>query len=140
MIENRKQIQENELLDFHHSKLNNDTLKEKKHRKQVLQRIIKPKQRNHSFQYMTKFLSKGIRGSLRKVHIINETNEIIKTLISRKEIEDEIINYNRNHLKQAHHTKIYQDRIYKKLQKNEIRDKILSGTLSYEEYDDENVF
>ena len=89
---------------------------------------------------MTKFLGKGVRESLCKVHIVNETNKIIKTLTSRNEIENEIITYNRNHLKQAHHTKTYQDRIYKKSQKNKIRDKILSGTLSREECDDENVF
>ena len=41
---------------------------------------------------MTKFRSKGIRGLLQKVHIINEMNQIVKTLISRNEIEDAIIN------------------------------------------------
>ena len=60
---------------------------------------MKSKLHNYSFQYITKFLGKGIRGSLCKVHIVNETNKIIKTLTSRNKIEDEITNYNQNHLK-----------------------------------------
>ena len=63
------------------------------------------------------------------MHIVNENNQIIKILTSRNEIEEVIINHNRNHLKYTYYTKIYQDRIYNKLKDNKTRNKILSGSL-----------
>ena len=78
---------------------------------------------------MTKFLGKGIKGSLQKIYITNDQNQIIKILTIRNEIEQGIINHNHIYLKQAHITMIYRDRIYQKLKNNDTRDKILSGAL-----------
>ena len=89
---------------------------------------------------MTKFIGKGVNGSLCKVHIVDENNQIIKILTSWKEIEEAIISHNRTYLKQAYQTKIYQDRIYKNIKKDIIRNKILSGNLSYKDCDNENVY
>ena len=76
-----------------------------------MQRIIKAKKCNHQFQYMTKYLGKGVKGAFRKLHIRNENKQIIKILNERQEIESAIIQYNRNHLKQAHNILIYNDKI-----------------------------
>ena len=108
-----KQIREKKILDFHHTKLGNETIANKKKRKKVIQRIIKDKKRNHQFQYMIKYLGKGVKEALRKLHIRNDQQEIIKTLIDRKEIETAIIQYNRKYLNQAHNTLVYNDKIYK---------------------------
>ena len=61
---------------------------------------------------MTKFLRRGTKNALRKIYITNEQNQIIKIIISREEIEDAIIQYNCNHLKQALNTNIFKDKIY----------------------------
>ena len=72
VIQNGKEIREKEILDFHHSKIGNETEPEKKKRKEVIQQIIKAKKRNHQFQYMIKYLGKGVKGVLRKLYVRNE--------------------------------------------------------------------
>ena len=89
---------------------------------------------------MTKYLGKGVNGVLRKQNIRNNQKEIIKTLNDRKEIEDAIIKYNRQHLKQAHQIPVYNDRIYKQLSNNKIRDKILTGKLERDKCTNKEVF
>ena len=89
---------------------------------------------------MIKYLGKGIKAVLRKLHIRNEQQEIIKTLTDRKEIEAAIIQHNRNHLKQARNIPVYNDIIYKQLLINEVRDKILSGQLEREDCTNKEVF
>ena len=61
LVEQGKEARETELLDYYYSKLNNDTKKEKKKRKNVMQRIMKVKMRNYSFQYIIRFFGKGIK-------------------------------------------------------------------------------
>ena len=58
----------------------------------------------------------------------------------KEDIEQAIFDYNTIHFKEAHETKVYQDKIYRQLQVNEIRDKILDGRLWEEDYDDKEVF
>ena len=89
---------------------------------------------------MTKYLGKGVKGVLRKLHIRNDQMEIIKTLNDHKEIKDAIIKYNREYLKQAHQIPMYNDRIYKQLSNNKIRDKILIGKLEQDDYTNKEVF
>ena len=67
--------------------------KEEKRRKEIFQQIIKSRNRNHSFQYMINFLGKGPKYGLRKLHIKNNNDQIIKTLSNREEIEREIIGF-----------------------------------------------
>ena len=49
VIERGKEIWEAKLLDHHYTELNNETEKEKKKRKNIIQRILKLKSWNHSF-------------------------------------------------------------------------------------------
>ena len=71
---------------------------------------------------------------------MNEDNQITKTLTSWDEIEEAIIKYNWNHLKQAHYAEIYQDQICKSLKKDKTRNKILSRALEQGDCDNENVY
>ena len=71
---------------------------------------------------------------------MNNKEEITETLIKREEIEERLKEHNTNHLKKAHHSNVFNDRIYKRLRENSVRDKILNGTLQREECDDENVY
>jgi len=112
-------------MDFHHSDVGNETEKDRKKCKKVIQRIIKAKKCNYQFQYMIKYLGKGVKGAFRKLHITNEDKQIVKTINKREDIEEAIIIYNRNHLKQAHNMSIYKDKIYHQLSNDQIRDKIL---------------
>ena len=71
---------------------------------------------------------------------MNNQNESIEILIKRDEIEERIKEYNYNHFKKAHNSIAFKDRIYKKLKRNTIRDKILNRILQRDECDDERVY
>ena len=58
----------------------------------------------------------------------------------KEDIEQAIFDYNTIHFKEAHETKVYQDKIYKQLQENEIRDKILDGRIREKDCDNKEVF
>ena len=84
-------------------------------------------QRNHSFHYISKHIEKEVKGSLKRLHVMDSNNRIIKACIEKDEIEKEICKHNIKHFTKAHNTKIYQDKIYVELRDNEIRDKILNS-------------
>ena len=63
-----------------------------------------------------------------------------RTQTYRKEIEHNLIKQNKCHYKKAMGTKAYQDRIYPKLLQNNIRNKILRGTLAREDYSNPEVY
>ena len=48
--------------------------------------------------------------------------------------------YNEYHLKQAHDSIMYKDKIYERLRDNDIWDKILDGRLRRQDCDDERIF
>ena len=56
---------------------------------------------------MTKHVGKGIKNSLKLLKIVNDDGEIIKTIMTRKEIEEELIRFNRTHFQKAHEMKVY---------------------------------
>ena len=51
-----------------------------------------------------------------------------------------MIKYNRNHFKKVHQTKVYQDLIYRKIEEDDMWDKILRGDLLSEEYKSNEVY
>ena len=71
--------------------------------------------------------------------IVNNDREIIKIITARKEIEEELIRFNRSHYQKAYETKVYQDKIYQKLGDNIIRNKILNRKLERDECEDQAV-
>ena len=95
MITTRREIREKVILDYYYTDLPNSTQKEKKIRKGVIKRIMKEQKRNHDFQYMTNYIRKGERGSLRTLHIKDAENNIIKILNNRYNIESTIMEHNR---------------------------------------------
>ena len=48
--------------------------------------------------------------------------------------------HNYEHFQQAHNTDMYKDKIYEKLQKENIREKILNGQLQRNDCDSEKVY
>ena len=102
-----KEIREKELLKFHRVDLLNITNKEKKRRQQVMKRIVNERQRNYNFQHITKHVRKGLKSSLKLLKVVNDAGEIVKIITARKEIEEELIRFNRIHYKKAHEMKVY---------------------------------
>ena len=72
-----------------------------------MKRIINKRQRNYDFQYMTKHVGKGLKSSLKLLKIVNNNGKIIKTIMARKEIEEELIRFNRSYYQKVHKTKVY---------------------------------
>ena len=61
-------------------------------------------------------------------------------LYKRNEIEDTIIDHNIMHYKKVMKIKAYNNQIYKHLQNNEVRDRILTGQLQPEDYNDKDIY
>jgi len=105
-----------------------------------MNRIKKNLQWKHSFHYTSKHVSKRIKESLKRLHEVNQNQEIIKTSIKKEEIEHTIFSHNLNHFKKNHNTIAYKDKIYSKLQDDKVKDKILNGQLRKEDYDHEDIY
>jgi len=71
---------------------------------------------------------------------MNENSEIVQTYSLKEDIENAIVQHNKKHYSAALNTPMYQDKIYKKLSSDITRNSILDGTLSREDYDNEEVF
>ena len=69
-----------------------------------------------------KYVGRGANGSLKRLHQINEKNEIIKIYLKKEEIEEQLMSYNKKHYKKVFNILIYKDKIHNQLQNNEIRD------------------
>ena len=89
--------------------------------------------------YLTRTLGKP-KNALRKLRIKNENDKSMNTCYERETIEEELIKFNRKHFSKAKETAVYKNRIVKLLNKDEIREKILKGTLTREEVQDDNVY
>ena len=92
------------------------------------------------FHYISRYIGKGGRENIKRLHIMNTNNEVDEILIKREEIEDRIKHHNTNYFKKAYNSIAYKDKIYERLRHNLIRDKILNRTLQREEYNDEKVY
>ena len=97
-------------------------------------------QKQYDFRYMTVNLGKGERGTLKRIHVADQEGKIISTKVAKEEIKDAIIEYNREHYTKVHNTNIYQDKIYKQLQIDSIRDKIIDGKLKRKDCDNDETY
>ena len=102
--------------------------------------IKKSIQRNHEFRYLSRHAGKGKRESVKRIHECNNEEVITKSYIDRQSIESKIIEYNTKHFQQAHQSIAYKDKIYDKLKKDEMRNKVLNGEIEEQECDDSRVF
>ena len=94
----------------------------------------------HSFYYISRLIGKGERDRIKRIYVIDKNQQIKNTYVDRERIQREKCDYNEAHFKKAHDTIAHKDKIYVQLRDDNIRDKILEGNLSREEYDDERVF
>ena len=78
VVEGQK-YREKEVLDYHKSKILDDTDANKKRRKEIIQKILKARWRNHSFKYLIKYIGKGVREGIRLLHRKDSENRIVKT-------------------------------------------------------------
>ena len=67
-----------------------------------MKNIKKQLKRYQIFKYLTKHIGKGVKGNLKRLHIINENQAIKRTIIGKERIKCKIINFIENHFKQAH--------------------------------------
>ena len=103
------------MLDYNEIKISNTTEKEKQLKKRIIQRINKDHYRLHTFQFLTKYIGRGVNGLLKWVHSMNNKGRIVKTHTKREEIEEQLINHNRQHYTKVFETLIYNDKIYEEL-------------------------
>ena len=89
---------------------------------------------------LTKQVGKGNKQSLKRVKVVNEANGFVNEFHDRKSIEEEIAKYNKKHFRKAYSSQAFKDKLYSKLQIEQIRDKILKGTLTRAECDNEDVY
>ena len=98
-----KKLWETELLDYHHSEIENNNEDQRKRKLH----------RNHIFHYISKHIGKGERYRIKWLHVVIKNNQIIDTYVKWEQIEDKISKYNVKHLKKAYKSIIYKDKIYK---------------------------
>ena len=72
-------------------------------------------------------VGRGIKGSLRQLHEKDENGETIRIHLECQSIEEILINFNTNHFSKVFHSEIYKDKIYSKLEEEEMRNKIIVG-------------
>ena len=135
-----KEYREKYLLDHHHSAVDETNQNHQKTKQKLIKTIAKQQKRANAFKYLTKHVGKGVKGNLKRLHIVNEEDKIVRTIIEKEQMEKEIMEYNVQHFKQAHNSEIYNDKIYAELHNNEIRDRILNGQLRADECDSQKVW
>ena len=136
---NKKKHREEYLLDHHHTNINEEGEEQVQNKKKIINSIQRKLQRNQSFRYVSKHIGKGVKGSLKRLYIVNENGEIVKTHIDKETIEEQIQNHKVKHFTKAHSSKMYKDKIYAELNNPQIRDKILNRDLDRGECNSQKV-
>ena len=94
--ENGVQQREKKLLDLHPKELDTEQLSKKKKRR-ILKGIKRSLNRKGTFRYISTHIGKGDRNGLKRLHVMNDKNQIEKTYVSKEEIEQLIIQNNYKH-------------------------------------------
>jgi len=130
---------EKELLDCYDRIIEEGDTPEIEEKRQKAIKTVKEKmQRNDTFSYLIRTLGNP-KNSLKKLRIHNESKSRMNTSYEREEIEKELIQFNRNHFSKAKETAVYKNKIIKALNKDEVRDKILEGTLTKDDVQHNDV-
>ena len=61
-------------------------------------------------------------------------------LTNRYDIEQAIIDFNKQYFQKAYNVKVYKDKICDQLKNNEVKNKILQGRLERQYFNNKNVF
>ena len=84
-------------MDYHPNELKEEDEKNPKKKEKTLSGIKKVMMRNHTFQYLSQHAGKVQRDSIKRLHKVNEEQEIIETCVERKKIEVELMKPNISH-------------------------------------------
>ena len=88
-----KELREKYLLDHHLKELDEKQLQEKE-RKKLVDRIQRNLQRKYTFHYLTKHVGKGEKGSLKRLHEVDQNMKIVVTHILKEDIENVMFKFN----------------------------------------------
>jgi len=88
---------------------------------------------------LSKGVGKGNKASLKRIRIENNQGEIETELQDRNSIEEAIIDHNKKHFRQAFGSVAYCDKIYDKLNVDDVRNKIFCRELTIDECDHEDI-
>ena len=67
-----------EILEYHKNEIPNNTEENKKKRREITNKILKARRRNHSFQYLMIHIGKGAKEGLKILCEKNSNNRIIE--------------------------------------------------------------
>ena len=84
IVNRGKEFREKELLDYHHTELNNEDEDHLKMKKKIVSGIKKKLQKTHTFHYITRHIGKGEREGIKRLHTVDDNNKIIKSCINRE--------------------------------------------------------
>ena len=77
---------------------------------------------------------------MKRLHKVDNNQKIIETYVDRDSIKKALRMHNIQYFKQAHQSIAYKDKIYKKLERDEIRDKVLNVNIRKEDCDNEKMY
>jgi len=135
-----KESKEKKLLELYPTEIAGDSDEAKKKWKKAIKSVKFVQYRQYTFDRLSKGVGKGEKNSLKQVRKVKEDGEVLEIFQDRKSIEQAIAQHNIGHFRQAFTSKAYKDKIYNKLQQNNIRDKILSRELDILECDDNDMY
>ena len=87
-----------------------------------------------------RYAGKGKRDSMKRIHESNNENVIIKSYADCQSFESKILEFNTKHFQQAHQSIAFKEKIYDKLKKDNMRDRVLNGEIEERDCDDTRVF
>ena len=82
------------MLDYYDTKIGNETPRDRKLQKQIIEKIKKEKLQKYQFKYLARNIGKGDHTSLKRLHEKDENGIILATYLNRTIIENKIIKYN----------------------------------------------
>ena len=127
------------LLELYPTDIIGDSDVVKKRRNKALRSVKMAQYRQYTYDRLSRGVGKGEKKSLKQVRKVNEEGEILQEFYDRESIEHAIAEQNLQHFRQAFSSKAYKDKIYEKLQCNDIRNKILKGELEIDQCDDADM-
>ena len=79
------------------------------------------------------------KNALSKLRVKKPNSNETYTCYERGEIESKLVEHNRQHFSKAKNTAAYKNRVIRALNQDNIRDKILNGTIKESEVNDKDV-
>ena len=130
---------EEDLLDCYGGEIEVGGIPEIREKRRKALKSVRDKMRiNDTLSHLAKVVGKP-KKSLLKLRVINPRTKEIKNTCGRKEIESALAQHNRCHFSKAKNTPVYRDKITKAMHEDEVRDKILDGTLKREDVDNSDL-